>query len=82
MTDALLPVVTRFRAYQLGTAGSSFSYFAGNHFTLIEAQIAEKSLPHLQAELKACGKKTIDTLHVTSWDTIKNIQHSRFKKFN
>jgi competence protein ComEC len=68
MTDALLPVVTRFRAYQLGTAGSSFSYVAGDHFTLIEARITEKSLPQLQAELKVCGKKTIDTLHITSWD--------------
>lgn len=68
MTDVLLPVVTRFRAYQLGTAGSSFSYFAGNHFTLIEARITEKYLPQLLAELKVCGKKTIDTLHITSWD--------------
>jgi len=64
----LRSVVTRFRAYQLGTAGSSFSYFADNHFTLIEARVTEKSLPQLQAELKVCGKQAINTLHITSWD--------------
>jgi competence protein ComEC len=28
---------TRFRAYHLGSAGSSFSYFADGHFTIIGA---------------------------------------------
>lgn len=68
MSDSLKSVVTRFRGYQLGIAGSSFSYFAGNKFTLIEAMATELSQPRLVAELKACGKKTIDTLHITSWD--------------
>jgi competence protein ComEC len=61
-------VVTRFRSYQLGIAGSSFSYFANSWFTLIEAMATDLSKPQLLAELKACNKQTIDTLHVTSWD--------------
>ncbi|WP_250473081.1 hypothetical protein [Caballeronia sp. GAFFF1] len=65
----LKSVKTRFRAYQLGEAGSSYSYFADGHFTLIEARRTEayshKTLTH---ELAICGKKTIDVLHITSWD--------------
>lgn len=68
MSVGVRSVVTRFRAYQLGTAGSSFSYFADSHFTLIEARVTEKSWPQLQAELRCCDKVTIDTLHITSWD--------------
>lgn len=62
------PVRTRFRAYQLGEAGSSFSYFAGDHFTLLEARATELSRPMLLKELAICGKQTINTLHITSWD--------------
>lgn len=59
---------TRFRAYQLGTAGSSFSYFADNHFTLIEARLTDINKVTLSSELKLCDKSKIDTLHITSWD--------------
>lgn len=59
---------TRFRAYQLGTAGSSFSYFADDKFTLIEARVTDLSRPNLQQEIIKCGKEFIDTLHITSWD--------------
>lgn len=68
MSENLKAVPTRFRAYQLGQAGSSFSYFADNHFTLIEGRITEVSHDSLREELKICGKKTIDLLHITSWD--------------
>lgn len=61
-------IQTRFRAYQLGTAGSSFSYFADNHFTLIEARLTDINKITLASELKLCGKSKIDTLHITSWD--------------
>lgn len=65
----LKEIQTRFRAYQLGEAGSSYSYWADGHFTLIEARRTEaysyKTLTH---ELAICGKDTIDTLHITSWD--------------
>lgn len=61
-------VRTRFRAYKLGKAGSLCSYFADGHFTLIEAMDTELSRPRLLAEMKLCGKESIDTLHITSWD--------------
>lgn len=61
-------VHTRFRAYQLGTAGSSFSYFAAGKFVLIEARITDVSRNSLQNEVEICGKDHIDTLHITSWD--------------
>lgn len=61
-------IKTRFRAYQLGSAGSSFSYFADNHFTLLEARITDTSDTSVRSELEICGKTTIDTLHITSWD--------------
>lgn len=68
MSDLLKAVITRFRAYQLGNPGSSFSYFADGKFTLIEGRVTESSLPSLKEELQLCGKKHIDTLHITSWD--------------
>ena len=61
-------VLTRFRAYQLGNAGSSFSYFAEGRFTLIEGRAPTSSRPSLLEELRSCGKREIDTLHITSWD--------------
>lgn len=60
--------VTRFRAYQLGSAGCSFSIFAGNRFTLIEARLNDINRSSLYAELKICRKEYIDALHITSWD--------------
>jgi len=60
---------TRFRAYQLGSEGSSFSYFDGSSFTLIEARVTETNARTITAELKACRKSSIDCLHITSWDT-------------
>lgn len=68
MSNSLKSVVTRFRAYQLGQAGSSFSYYANGHFTLIESVITDLNNPQLQDELLICGKTKIDTLHITSWD--------------
>ena len=60
--------ITRFRAYQLGNAGSSFSYFDGTTFTLIEGRLTENSKPNVEFELEQANKTTIDTLHITSWD--------------
>jgi competence protein ComEC len=59
---------TRFRAYQLGNAGSSFSYCDGTTFFLIEARLTEISKRSLIKELSLFSKKHIDTLHITSWD--------------
>jgi len=59
---------TRFRAYQLGNAGSSFSYFNGNSFTLIEARYSDGNKDSIKQELKLCGINAINNLHITSWD--------------
>ncbi|PKB13816.1 ComEC/Rec2 family competence protein [Janthinobacterium sp. 64] len=64
----LKKVRTRFRAYQLGCAGASYSYYADGHFTLIEAVITELNQVQLLDELRICGRTRIDTLHITSWD--------------
>lgn len=61
-------ILTRFRAYQLGTAGASFSFFANGTFTLIEARLTDLSRPNLKQELAACEKNAIDVLHITGWD--------------
>lgn len=61
-------VNTRFRAYQLDTAGSSFSYCSGNEFTLIEARFYEANEESISQELTVCGRERINTLHITSWD--------------
>lgn len=60
--------ITRFRAYQLGTPGSSFSYSVDDHFTLIEARLTDISMRGVIAELKLLNKKCINCLHITSWD--------------
>lgn len=59
---------TRFRAYQLGSKGSSFSYSVDNHFTLIEARYNDINKKSIQFELKKIGVQYIDCLHITSWD--------------
>lgn len=59
---------TRFRAYQLDTEGSSFSYFDGTHFTLIEARLTKQNVSSVSAEMQACGVSSIYCLHITSWD--------------
>ena len=47
---------TRFRAYHLGSAGSSFSYFADGHFTMIEARLTEDSREQVERERSAHGR--------------------------
>jgi competence protein ComEC len=65
----LKPVTTRFRAYQLGCPGSSFSYFANGRFTMIEARLNETNLPSVAREMALCGAETAQCLHITSWDS-------------
>lgn len=60
--------ITRFRAYQLGTPGSSFSYSVDDHLTLIEARLTVTSARGINAELKSLSKRNLDCLHITSWD--------------
>jgi competence protein ComEC len=61
-------IVTRFRAYQPGVSGSSFSYFADGHFTVIEGRQTEFSKVALMYEMRRCGVEFADVLHITSWD--------------
>ena len=68
MSKNLKAVKTRFRAFQLGQAGSSFSYCAAEHFTLIESMATDVNRQNVLNELKVCAKQGINTLHLTSWD--------------
>src|SRR5262249_60414828 len=68
MAGNLLQRITRFRAYQLGNPGSSFSYFDGTTFTLIEARLTELSRPRVEKEMEICGVSRVGCLHITSWD--------------
>ena len=60
---------TRFRAYQLGSPGSSFSYFVGGHFTLIEARLTDVNKVRVIQEMAECDVDAADVLHITSWDS-------------
>jgi competence protein ComEC len=59
---------TKFRAFQLDTDGSLFSYFKPGTYTLIEARIPKGGIQVLKSDLKLHGKDKIDVLHITSWD--------------
>ena len=60
---------TRFRAYQLGECGASFSFSVNDHFTLIEARYNDVNKEHIKWEMReCCGVDRIDVLHITSWD--------------
>lgn len=62
------PRVTRFRAYQLGSPGSSFSYFSNCEFRLIEGRLTNHSNAQVEAEMVACGVDRAASLDITSWD--------------
>ena len=59
---------TRFRAYQLGDKGSSFSYCVDSYFTLIEGRYNDTNRNSILSEMKLVGAKQISCLHITSWD--------------
>jgi competence protein ComEC len=69
MKNNLQGKLTRFRAYQLGSPGSSFSYFDSETFTLIEARLTDLNRPRVDKELEICGMSRVGCLHITSWDT-------------
>ena len=69
MSGYLLQRITRFRAYQLGNRGSSFSYYDGRKFTLIEARLTDLSRPRVKKEMEICHVSRVGCLHITSWDT-------------
>lgn len=59
---------TKFRAFQLNTDGSLFSYYKVNSYFLIEARLPKEGLNILIEDLKQHNKTTVDVLHITSWD--------------
>ena len=60
--------VTRFRAYQLGEKGASFSLAVDNDFTLIEARLNDCNRSNVINEMRIVGAQRISLLHITSWD--------------
>lgn len=59
---------TKFKAFQLDTDGSLFSFYKQNHYTLLEARLPKGGIEVLATDIKEHNKTTIDTLHITSWD--------------
>jgi len=62
-------MLTKFRAFQLDSEGSLFSFYKNNHYTLIEARSPKGGIDVIKGDLNLHGKQQIDTLHITSWDT-------------
>ena len=60
--------ITRFRAYQLGVKGASFSLAVDDDFTLIEARLKDSNRANVFKEMRIAGAKSISLLHITSWD--------------
>jgi len=58
----------KFRAFQLDTDGSLFSFFKTDYYTLIEARVPKGGFEALAADLKLHNKTKVDVLHITSWD--------------
>ncbi|MEM8566756.1 MAG: hypothetical protein AAGF85_09865 [Bacteroidota bacterium] len=59
---------TKFRAFQLDSPGSLFSYWKKNTYTLIEARLPKDGIEVLRKDVQYHGKERINTLHITSWD--------------
>lgn len=65
---------TKFRAFQLDSEGSLFSYYKPNQYYLIEARLPKGGLSVLKKDLEFHGKSQVDVLHITSWD----VDHCRY----
>ncbi len=65
-------MVTKFRAFQLSSPGSLFSYYkelnSEKKYTLIEARLPKDGIEVLIEDLNYHGLSRINTLHITSWD--------------
>lgn len=60
--------LSKFRAFQLDSPGSLFSFYKKDDYTLIEARIPKGGIDVLLSDLAHHNKDRIDTLHITSWD--------------
>ena len=61
-------IITKFRAFQLDSPGSLFSYWKKSGYTLIEARLPKNGIEVLIEDLRFHNKDHIDILHITSWD--------------
>ncbi len=59
---------TKFRAFQLDSPGSLFSFYKENTYTLIEARLPKGGIKVLEDDLAYHSKAHVDVLHITSWD--------------
>ena len=59
---------TKFRAFQLDSPGSLFSFYKPGHYTLVEARIPKGGIEVLRSDINSHGIYNIGTLHITSWD--------------
>ncbi|MFN8776591.1 MAG: hypothetical protein ACK5XV_07480 [Flavobacteriales bacterium] len=66
---------TKFRAFQLDSEGSLFSYYKPHQYVLIEARIPKGGLDLLKVDLEFHGKSRVDILHITSWD----VDHCKYE---
>ena len=61
--------LSKFRAFQLDSPGSLFSFYKPGQYSLIEARIPKGGIEHLLDDMAFHNKSTIDMLHITSWDS-------------
>jgi competence protein ComEC len=69
MSDSYVPLETKFRAFQLESEGSLFSFYKKDTYTLIEARLPKGGIDELIEDMSYHKKEKIDVLHITSWDT-------------
>jgi competence protein ComEC len=62
-------MLTKFRAFQLDSEGSLFSFYKRNLYYLIEARLPKEGIKLLKEDLEKHSKSQVDILHITSWDT-------------
>lgn len=60
--------LSKFRAFQLDSPGSLFSFYKSKTYTLIEARLPKGGISVLLDDLAHHNKDRVDTLHITSWD--------------
>jgi competence protein ComEC len=61
-------MLTRFRAFQLDSAGSLFSFYKPGEYSLIEARLPKAGIEVLQRDLHECNVDNVNYSHITSYD--------------
>lgn len=60
--DYSMDKITRFRAYQLGVKGASFSLAVDDDFTLIEARLNDCNRANIFNEMRIAGAKSLSCI--------------------